>query len=125
MARRRILVADDNALMRKVLGKMFSEHPTLEVCEEAQDGQQAVEKAANCDPDLIILDLSMPILNGLEAARIIRAMLPAVPIILFTQHATVFENPTIDRGGVSRIISKMEMHSLAGCAEELLGTVTA
>lgn len=70
---------------------MFSNHDKLELCDEAVNGQDAVDKARTCAPDLVVLDLSMPVMNGLEAAKINRRFLPTVPIILFTMHASLFE----------------------------------
>jgi CheY-like chemotaxis protein len=60
---------------------------SLGIREEALDGQDAVNEAIQCEPDMAILDLSMPIMDGLEAARLIHAKFPIVPIILFTQYA--------------------------------------
>jgi CheY-like chemotaxis protein len=68
MARKRILVADDNATIRKMLCRLFADHETLEICDEAVNGAEAVEMAAKLRPQLVILDLSMPVMNGIEAA---------------------------------------------------------
>jgi DNA-binding NarL/FixJ family response regulator len=59
---------------------------TLEVCDEAADGQEAVEKAEESSPDLIILDVTMPVMNGLDAARKIRVFSPHTPILILTMH---------------------------------------
>ena len=59
-----------------------------DICAEAENGQQAIDLALKHRPDLIILDFAMPVLNGLEAARQLKKIMPGVPIILFTQHAT-------------------------------------
>ena len=92
-----------------------------EVCGEAENGREAVEKARELNPDLIILDLSMPIMNGLTAAPVLRRMMPAVPIILFTLH----ENNAVEREalsvGVSAVVSKSaSMKTLVHQAEDLL-----
>jgi CheY-like chemotaxis protein len=118
--RHRVLVADDNPQVRRVLYKMFSAHESLEICDEAVNGQDAVEKARLCQPELVILDLSMPVMNGLEAAKVIRRMFPAVPIILFTQHAGLFNatNPSPD--AVTKVVSKSDMHKLPEHAVEAL-----
>jgi CheY-like chemotaxis protein len=121
--RRRILVADDNPLMRKMLCKMFANHETLEICEEAVDGQHAVEKARWCNPDLVILDFSMPVLNGLEAAKLIRQILPKVPIILFTQHAGLFNATNPHPASITRVVSKSEPHTLPAHAVDVLSAV--
>jgi DNA-binding NarL/FixJ family response regulator len=59
---------------------------TLEVCDEAANGQEAVERARESSPDLIILDVTMPVMNGLDAARKIRAASPKIPILILTMH---------------------------------------
>src|ERR1700728_737899 len=82
MARKRILIADDNPAIRTALCRMFAEHPSLEVCDTAVNGQEAVVTAASLRPELIILDLDMPAMNGLQAAKEICKILPNVPIIL-------------------------------------------
>jgi CheY-like chemotaxis protein len=62
----------------------------FEVCGEAHDGQDAIEKAQRLLPDLIILDLSMPVMNGLDAARVLKDRMPSVPIIMFTLYVDPF-----------------------------------
>jgi CheY-like chemotaxis protein len=119
--RRRILVADDNALIRKMLCELFKGHETLEICDEAQDGLEAVEKAKKHQPDLIILDLSMPQMDGLQAAIAICKILPNVPIILFTLFANVIRQT--DASGITRVVSKNEPHTIIGHCEELLQVV--
>lgn len=120
MTKYRILVADDSAHIRKILCEIFSKHDKLELCDEAINGQDAVDKAQICAPDLIILDLSMPVMNGLEAAEIIHGFLPNVPIILFTMHATLFETTHARPTAVTRVVSKSEIHKLPQHALEVL-----
>jgi CheY-like chemotaxis protein len=118
--RRRILVADDNALIRKTLCELFADHATLEICDEAVNGQEAVEKAIKHRPDLIILDLSMPIMNGLKAADAIRRALPNVLIILFTLYAEALGQSHALLSGITRVVSKQEIPSIVGHAEDLV-----
>src|ERR1700688_481106 len=68
----RILIADDHDLMRRGLKALVESHPGWQVCDEAYTGREAVAKAEQMKPDIVILDISMPELNGLEAARSIR-----------------------------------------------------
>ncbi len=117
---RRILVADDNALIRKMLCELFKGHESLEICDEAVDGQEAVEKAKKHRPDLIILDLSMPKTDGLQAALAICKILPGVPIILFTMYANVIRQTEAAVAGINRVVSKNEPHTLVRHCEELL-----
>ena len=80
----RILIADDHEPMLKVLRAVLEYQSRFEVCGAAANGAEAVLKARELRPDLIILDLAMPVLNGLDAAREIAISLPDVPILLFT-----------------------------------------
>jgi DNA-binding NarL/FixJ family response regulator len=82
----RILIADDHEVARRGIHALLESHPGWEVCAEAGDGREAVELAASSKPDLILLDIGMPNLNGLEAARQILAISPDVPILILTMH---------------------------------------
>lgn len=82
----RILVADDHEVAREGIRSLLESHPGWEVCAEARDGREAVERACELKPDLILLDIGMPNLNGLEAARQILAASPDVPILIVTMH---------------------------------------
>jgi DNA-binding NarL/FixJ family response regulator len=82
----RILIADDQPGIRKRVCLTLAGRVGLEVCDEAADGREAVEKAQESHPDLIILDITMPVMNGLEAARKIRKILPDTPILILTMH---------------------------------------
>ena len=115
---KRVLVADDNSMIRKMLCKLFEREDDYDICAEAENGQEAIELALKHRPDLIILDFVLPVLNGLEAARQLKNIMPDVPIILFTQHATgitlVESNVNIDR-----IVSKGDLASLMGHVRSL------
>jgi CheY-like chemotaxis protein len=108
-----ILVADDNPAIRKALCRMF-EKEDYDICAEAENGKRAIELALQCRPDLIILDLSMPVLNGLEAAHELKKLMPNVPIILFTQHADIANRIAIMSADVDRIVAKSEPAALMG-----------
>ena len=84
----RLLIADDHELVREGLRKVLESRREWEVCAEVVNGREAVEKARQLRPDLVILDFSMPELNGLEAARQIRAALPGIGVIILTMHET-------------------------------------
>jgi DNA-binding NarL/FixJ family response regulator len=81
-----VLIADDNPMIRKMLGQMFETEEHYDLCAEASDGQEAIALAIQHKPDIIVLDFSMPIMSGLQAARKLKELMPHVPIILFTQH---------------------------------------
>jgi two-component system, NarL family, nitrate/nitrite response regulator NarL len=82
----RILVADDQVAVRKRVCAALTSQVGFEVCAEASNGQEAVEKAKELNPDLILLDITMPLLNGLDAARLIRAFAPETPIVILSVH---------------------------------------
>ncbi|HJX84754.1 MAG TPA: response regulator transcription factor [Candidatus Angelobacter sp.] len=82
----RILVVDDRPLVRNGLKTLLRVHPEWEIVDEAEDGLEAVEKAGIVRPDVIILDVSMPVMNGLEACRLIRKSAPQSEILIVTQH---------------------------------------
>jgi len=81
-----ILIADDHEVARRGIREVLESHPGWQVCAEAKDGREAVEYAANLKPDVILLDIGMPNLNGLEAARQILATSPDVAILILTMH---------------------------------------
>ena len=80
----RILIADDDASIRGLLRRLIEHHQDWSVCGDAQDGQDAVGKAKELSPDVIVMDLAMPQMNGLQAAREISRATPAVPMLLLT-----------------------------------------
>jgi DNA-binding NarL/FixJ family response regulator len=82
----RILIADDHELARKGIRSLLEGHPGWEVCAEARDGREAVELATHLKPDVLLLDVGMPNLNGLDAARQILANMPHVLILIVTVH---------------------------------------
>src|SRR6202521_2447451 len=82
----RILIADDHEVARRGIRSLLETHPGWEVCGEAKDGRETVELASRLNPDLILLDIGMPNLNGLEAARQILAAFPEVAILILTMH---------------------------------------
>jgi len=99
-----ILIVDDNASIRHILRAEF-ERPDWKV-EEARNGREEIEKAKESKPDLIVIDLAMPVMNGLEAAPVLRPMLPTVPIILFTLYADKFLEREAISAGVTAVVSK-------------------
>jgi CheY-like chemotaxis protein len=79
---KRILIVDDHAPLRMALRHLIDSVLEFEVCGEAENGREGIERAGELQPDLIVLDLSMPVMNGFEAARELKALLPSVPTAL-------------------------------------------
>jgi len=103
-----ILVADDSAAVRKVTRLFLETQVDLEVCGEAVDGADAIEKAKALKPDLIVLDLAMPERNGIEAASVIKRMMPEVPIVLFTLYRETLGDALASAIGIDAVLSKPE-----------------
>jgi DNA-binding NarL/FixJ family response regulator len=121
-----VLVVDDNPAMRKALCELFTREEDFEVCAEAENGREAVEKAQLLRPDLIVTDLSMPLMDGLEATRLLKQLMPHVPVIIFTAH----DHPSVEKeallAGVSAVVLKSEAVTvLIRKARELLGLIAA
>jgi DNA-binding NarL/FixJ family response regulator len=98
-----ILIVDDSDIVRRVLREFLTRHTSAEAFQEASDGRQAIAMAQAGKPDLIILDLSMPGMNGSKAAAELKRIAPEVPILLFTMHDTRAEEV-----GVDAVVSKVE-----------------
>jgi DNA-binding NarL/FixJ family response regulator len=95
----RILIADDHHLVRRGVGNLLSKEAGWEICGEATDAAQAIQKASELNPDLVLLDISMPDGSGLEAARRIRQEIPHVKILMMSHHdATQFDQSAIESG---------------------------
>jgi DNA-binding NarL/FixJ family response regulator len=101
-----VLIVDDNAVVRAPLRRLLESHPEFEVSGEAENGQDAIDKAELLKPDLIILDLAMPIMNGFEAAAILRKMLPQVRLILFTAHDGNQVHRLAQAAGINAVVAK-------------------
>ena len=81
-----ILIVDDNEAVRKSLRSLLSSHADWSVCGEAVDGLDAIEKAKALRPDVVLMDISMPRMNGLEATCILRRELPEVKVVIVSQN---------------------------------------
>src|SRR5271154_7297938 len=83
----RILIADDHPVIRKHVRRILEEQPSFSVCGEAYDGVEAIEESQRLKPDVVVLNVSMPILNGLDAGRKIKAELPETAIVILSSNA--------------------------------------
>lgn len=116
-----ILIVDDSPEIRKLVRLYFHRETHFQICGEAADGLDAIEKASELHPDLIILDESMPRMDGLHAARILHSANRDVPIILFTLHAETISSSEACAAGVALVVSKMRgMSVLAEQVDSLL-----
>jgi DNA-binding NarL/FixJ family response regulator len=116
----RILIADDHDLMRHLIKQEFEDHADW-VCIEAENGEQAVAKATELKPEIIILDVAMPVMDGLTAAREIVKLLPAIPIVIHTIHFSEQIRFEAKKIGVREVLPKADLASLVGVVEGLLG----
>jgi CheY-like chemotaxis protein len=116
-----VLVVDDSPFVRKAIENVFLSDG-FKTCFEAENGKEGIEAAKKCKPDVIILDLSMPVMNGLEAAPILRELFPKVPIFLFSLYADDLSQELASRAGVTVVMSKNQpLSKLVDKAHELMG----
>lgn len=104
-AGKRVLVVDDNAAIRKLIAAAFLSDG-FKACVEADNGSEAIDMAKRIQADLITLDVSMPVMNGLEAVPHLRKLLPETPIILFTMYGTPQLEADASKLGVNLVLAK-------------------
>ena len=107
-----VLIVDDNALVRRMLRELFKRETDIEVCGEAENGRLAIEEAGRLHPDLIVLDLLMPVMNGLDAARAIKRLMPSVPLIMYSAFEDRFSEQSARLAGISVLVSKYQHASV-------------
>ncbi|MFZ0864297.1 MAG: response regulator transcription factor [Candidatus Sulfotelmatobacter sp.] len=115
----RILIADDNEWVLRGVKNILAPMTHWEVCGEAKDGAEAIQKAAELLPNLILLDVSMPGLNGLEAARLLREKVPAAKILIMSQHDPALLLPRAIEAGAHACVDKSHLST------ELLPTIAS
>jgi DNA-binding NarL/FixJ family response regulator len=115
----RILLADDFEIVRRGLRTLLEGPPGWEICGEACDGQEAVEKTLELKPDLVVLDISLPIMNGIEAARRIRSLAPGTKIVLYSMHSSAQLMKQSKEAGADAYLTK------GTAADELRNTIAA
>ena len=103
---KRVLIADDNVYVRDVIRTFLHDQAEIEVCGEASDGVEAIEKTRQLKPDLVLLDLSMPNLNGAEAALVLKNTMSDVRIIMFTMYSSKLSPSLTSALGVDAVLSK-------------------
>lgn len=119
---RSVLIVDDGEIVRKVIRRFFEKLTDWQVAGEAGDGAEAIQKAKELRPDLILLDVSMPNMNGIEAAPILKNILPGVHIIVFTMFDAALGSRLSSVAGVDLVVPKAEgLTGLVNAVEHLMG----
>jgi CheY-like chemotaxis protein len=106
----RILIADDHAAIRRALRMLF-DSSGFEVCGEAVNGRDAIEKAQELRPDLVLLDCSMPVMDGLAASRELTRLMPELPLIMLTSYGGSVMEEDARKAGVRKVISKDQVRA--------------
>ena len=116
-----ILIADDHETTRSLIRSFMESKDGFKVCGEAVDGVDAIEKAKELKPDLIILDLAMPRMNGAAAASVLKRTMPNVPIILFTMFDEVMGKALAAAVRVDLVLAKPNgLHNMVAHVQDLL-----
>ena len=102
----RVLIVDDYEVLRAGIRTLLQTNPEIEVCGEAANGLEALEKVAQLKPDLIILDIDMPVLDGFSAAKEISKLSPSVPILLMSMHTSSIVLNVAKSSGASGYVAK-------------------
>jgi chemotaxis response regulator CheB len=115
---KRILIADDHESVLRRVRAAIESHPGWQVCGDAVNGREAINKVAELNPDLVVLDFAMPRVDGLKAALAIRQLTPDLPIILFTIYGASIR-PEVEKHGIV-LVDKAESQPLLATIERLL-----
>ncbi len=117
----RILIADDDSTIRMLLRRLLEEHSDWRVCSEAVNGVEAIEKVERFAPDLAILDLGMPIMNGVQAAREISKSKPQLPLLLISVQEVSRQLAEAARGaGFRGAVTKSRGHEIVEAVKALV-----
>ncbi|MCG3207686.1 MAG: Oxygen regulatory protein NreC [Anaerolineae bacterium] len=119
MSKITVLLAEDHTIVRQGLRSLLDNEPEIEVVGEAGDGQEAIQKTEQLRPAVVVMDITMPILNGLEATRQIKKLFPAVKVVILTVHSTEEHIYQILRAGASGYVVKQ------GAVPELIEAIRA
>ena len=125
MSARSVLIVDDSPSVRAALCEIFRHADGFEVCGEAGDGREAIAKAQQLNPDLVLTDLSMPVMNGLEECRALKRIMPEVKVLIVTALLDPFVEKEALSAGASAVISKSEqIATLIGKAKSVADRTT-
>jgi two-component system, chemotaxis family, chemotaxis protein CheY len=112
VVRKTVLIVDESVFVRHALYELFTRQSDFDVCGVAENGREAIEVACRLHPDLIVLDLSMPVMNGLDAARVLKRVLPTVLIIIYSALEDSLSEKQAKLIGISEVVSKFDPLSL-------------
>jgi DNA-binding NarL/FixJ family response regulator len=112
VVRKSVLIVDDSEFVRHALCELFKRQADFDVCGVAENGRAAIEAAGRLHPDLIVLDLSMPVMNGLDAARVLKRLMPTVPLIMYSAFGDRLSEKQARLIGISEIVSKSDQASV-------------
>jgi DNA-binding NarL/FixJ family response regulator len=116
-----ILIVDDSSLVRRCLRTFLETHTEWNVCGEAENGRDAIDQAQRLHPDLILLDSSMPVMNGFQAAHELHKLMPEVPLLMFTTFGSSHLEREAKASGIAAVRSKSEaLHALVSSIHDLL-----
>lgn len=113
----RVVIADDHAVVREGVRSLVESYDEYQVCGEATNGLEAVKQTIACDPNVVILDISMPVMNGLDAARQIHIKKPKTPIIILSMHEYSAGDRELTNSGVRGYVNK------SNAADELIQAI--
>ena len=102
------ILIDDSPLIRRSLRTVFEQQPDIAICAETENGCDGIDKAQALHPDRIVMDLAMPRLNGIDAGRLLKRLMPATPIVMFTTFTNPFIKEAALAAGVEDVIDKSE-----------------
>lgn len=105
----RVVVADDHSVVRRMVCSTLQQHPHFEVCGEAENGAEAIEEVKRVRPDVVVLNVTMPLVNGFQAAREIRKQVPETAIVILSSHADKHFVAEAKRIGVRVYVPKSKM----------------
>ena len=126
MKQTRILIADDHALLRRGLATLLGFNSDLTVVGDAKNGEEAVRSALELKPDVVVMDLAMPVMNGVEATRRIREALPQTRVLILTSYSTSFDVArAIEAGASGALVKDEDDDSLVGAIRTVAAGGTA
>jgi DNA-binding NarL/FixJ family response regulator len=105
----RILIADDHEIFRRGLRSLLESHSHWQVCGEAANGREAIDRVRELRPDVVVLDVTMPEVNGLEAAKEIRKQMPESKVVILSQHEPALMKQSALAAGAGAYVTKSEV----------------